>query len=90
MALLIWLSLTFTAILVLGLGVALATMLALLWRIRTALRAVHEARRRIAAHTAPLDEQMRAVGDAMRSAAQDLAGAAAAIRQAELAIRKAT
>ena len=88
MAILAWLSVACAVILALALGTALSTMLVLLWKIRIALRAVHESRRRIAAHTAPLDEQMRAVADAMRSAAASLAGAAAAIRQAQSAVRK--
>jgi hypothetical protein len=87
-AILTWLSLAYAAILMLALAAVLVTILGLLWKIGTALREVHRTRRRIAAHTAPLDGQIRAVTDGMASAAESLTTAVAAIHRAQATVNK--
>ena len=72
----------------LGLAVVLVTVLGLMWKIGAALRDVHRTRCRIAAHTAPLDGQIRAVSEGTASAAASLTTAVAAIHRAQAAANK--
>jgi hypothetical protein len=72
----------------LGLAVVLVTILGLMWKIGAALRDVHRTRCSIAAYTAPLDGQIRAVTEGTASAAARLTTAAAAIHPAQAAANK--
>jgi hypothetical protein len=87
-AILTWLSLAYAALLLLGLAAGLVTILGLMRKIGTALRDVHRTRRRIAAHTAPLEGQIRAVTDGTASAATSLTTAVAALDRAQAAANR--
>jgi len=89
-AILAWLSVAYAASLLLALAIALVTMLGLMREIDVALQDVHRARRSIAAHTAPLDGQIRAVTEATASAAAGLSTAAAAFDRAQAAHEERT
>ncbi len=72
----------------LGLAVVLVTALGLMWKIAAALRHVHRTRGSIAAYTAPLDGQIRAVTEGTASAAASLTTAVVAIHRAQAAASK--
>jgi hypothetical protein len=72
----------------LGLAAVLVTVLGLMWKIGAALRDVHRTRSSIAAHTVPLEGQIRAVTEGTASAAASLTTAVAAIQRAQAAANR--